>query len=46
MKYCKKCGAQMKDNAKFCPSCGAAGEAGGTAGQPPQGCLLYTSRCV
>lgn len=37
MKYCKKCGAQMKDNAKFCPSCGAAGEAGGTAGQPPQG---------
>ncbi|WP_166442441.1 zinc-ribbon domain-containing protein, partial [Enterocloster asparagiformis] len=23
MKYCKKCGAQMKDNAKFCPSCGA-----------------------
>ena len=37
MKYCKKCGAQMKDNAKFCPSCGAAGEAGGTAGQAPQG---------
>ena len=37
MKYCKKCGAQMKDNAKFCPSCGAAGEAGGTAGQPPEG---------
>lgn len=37
MKYCKKCGAQMKDNAKFCPSCGAAGEAGGTAGQTPQG---------
>ena len=35
MKYCKKCGAQMKDNAKFCPSCGAAGEAGGTAGQRP-----------
>lgn len=37
MKYCKKCGAQMKDNAKFCPSCGAVGEAGGTAGQTPQG---------
>ncbi len=34
MKYCKKCGAQMKDEAKFCPSCGAGSEAGGPAREP------------
>lgn len=22
MKYCKKCGTQMKDESNFCPSCG------------------------
>ena len=22
MKYCRKCGSQLKDNAKYCPSCG------------------------
>jgi len=22
MKYCKKCGTQMEDEANFCPSCG------------------------
>ena len=25
--FCKKCGAQIPDNAKFCPKCGAAGGA-------------------
>lgn len=25
-KYCKKCGAEMKDNALFCPKCGAKGD--------------------
>lgn len=27
MKYCGKCGAQIEDNVKFCPACGAAAEA-------------------
>ena len=26
VKYCKKCGAEMKDNALFCPKCGAKGD--------------------
>ena len=25
-KYCKKCGAEIKDNALFCPQCGAKGD--------------------
>lgn len=26
MAFCKKCGAQLKDDAKFCPMCGATTE--------------------
>lgn len=30
MAYCGKCGAQMEDGKKFCPSCGASQDAGTT----------------
>ena len=28
MAFCQKCGAELKDGAKFCPSCGASVNAG------------------
>ena len=40
--FCKNCGTQLKEGAKFCPKCGTpvtpmpgAGQAGPGAGQPP-----------
>ena len=26
MQYCKRCGAPLRDGARFCPSCGSAAE--------------------
>lgn len=37
MAYCGKCGTQMDDNAKFCPSCGAANEPVAPAGAASAG---------
>ncbi len=34
MAFCAQCGSKMDDNAKFCPSCGAASSAGQQAQQP------------
>lgn len=31
--HCAKCGAKLKPNAKFCPSCGAAVRGGGARGK-------------
>ena len=33
--YCMKCGAQIPDNAQFCPSCGAQTSAPAQAPVPP-----------
>ena len=30
MAFCGKCGAQLAEDEKFCPNCGAAAEQGGT----------------
>lgn len=35
-KFCISCGAQMEDNQQFCPSCGAAQNAGTTTAAPAQ----------
>ena len=32
--YCKKCGKEINDNAKFCPGCGQVVQAGPDAGAP------------
>ncbi len=34
MQYCKKCGNQLPDNAKFCPICGTPVEAESSTAQP------------
>ena len=34
MPYCTKCGKEIEDNAKFCPSCGASQSYGGYEEQP------------
>ena len=33
MKYCRKCGAQIEDNAAFCPNCGEPVEQQKASGQ-------------
>lgn len=33
--FCKKCGAQIRQNAKFCAKCGTPVPAASTAGSPP-----------
>jgi len=35
MKYCPKCGAQMEDNAAFCPNCGNNAQPNGSPNQAP-----------
>ena len=35
MKYCPKCGAQMEDNAVFCPNCGNNAQPNGSPNQAP-----------
>ena len=35
MKYCPKCGAQMEDNALFCPNCGNNAQPNGSPNQAP-----------
>ena len=36
MKHCTNCGAEMQDDVKFCPACGAAQAADASAGQQAQ----------
>lgn len=36
MKHCTNCGAEMQDDVKFCPACGAAQAADASAGQQEQ----------
>lgn len=35
MKYCPKCGAQMEDNAAFCPNCGNNAQPNNSPNQAP-----------
>jgi hypothetical protein len=37
MAYCPNCGAQLPDDARFCPTCGHAMHEGAGAGTPPPG---------
>lgn len=41
--YCKKCGAQIADNAQFCPSCGTPVQG---AAQPDDALISRKSRLV
>lgn len=45
MAFCGSCGAQMQDNAAFCPACGASSKAGSgaTAGAAPAPAPIATS---
>ena len=40
MAHCTKCGAQMEDNAQFCPACGASVNGGAQA--PAQAALRFS----
>ena len=41
MKFCKNCGAQIEDAAKFCPTCGTAAA---SAAQQPQNAAPYQAQ--
>jgi hypothetical protein len=44
MPYCETCGAEMKEGAAFCPSCGNGQEKSGNQDNLPEDYLLWTTK--
>ena len=43
MPFCRSCGAQIPENAKFCPNCGASSEAALTGSSPTTSDLIVVT---